>query len=332
MNALARDLAGVRYRPQAVRGHVESYFLKANDPEGARAVWLKATIFASDHDPTRAVAEAWAIAFDREHGHTAVKTWVPYESARFSPTALDVSVASCRFTSEAWKGDIASGERSVAFDLALGGEADPLMHFPRPFLYDAPFPSTKIVSLAFDARVSGRVVVNGASWDVSRWGATVGHNWGRRHAPHYAWGHCNVWHEAGAALAFEGLTARAGVGALSLPAMTLLAVRHAGRTHTLTGALSMVKNHGDVSLRRWTFGGKGQHIAIEGEMRAETDDFVGLFYANPDGKTTHCLNSKLAHAELSVTLRGQPPMKLTSNAAALEIGTRDPMHGIRMYA
>ena len=35
-------------------------------------------------------------------------------------------------------------------------------------------------------------------------------------------------------------------------------------------------------------------------MWAETDDFVGLFYPNPDGTSCHCLNSKLARAELTV--------------------------------
>jgi hypothetical protein len=51
------DLVGVRFggaRDRAARegrgrgqGHVESYFLKANDPHSPRAVWLKTTIYAA---------------------------------------------------------------------------------------------------------------------------------------------------------------------------------------------------------------------------------------------------------------------------------------------
>ena len=72
MDALP-DWNAVRYDPETSKGHVESYFLKANDARGRRAVWLKATIYASELRPAHAVAEAWAIVFDREGKHVAVK-------------------------------------------------------------------------------------------------------------------------------------------------------------------------------------------------------------------------------------------------------------------
>src|SRR5580692_9873283 len=118
---MARTPAGVRYRKAAPHGHVESYFLKANDPGGARALWLKATIYASDRDPSRAVAEAWAIAFDRSEGHVAVKAQIPYESARFSRDDLDVEIDGSTFTERRWRGRVVTGERSIAFDLAISG-------------------------------------------------------------------------------------------------------------------------------------------------------------------------------------------------------------------
>jgi hypothetical protein len=46
--------------PLPARGHVESYFLRANDPARPRALWLKATILAPlQGEP---VAETWLIA------------------------------------------------------------------------------------------------------------------------------------------------------------------------------------------------------------------------------------------------------------------------------
>jgi hypothetical protein len=99
----------------------------------------------------------------------------------------------------------------------------------------------------------------------------------------------------------------------------------------------LVRNHGDVSLPggsmrgRWRFRGAGEHVRIEGEMWADTEDFVGLFYPNPNGQMTHCLNSKLARARIEVTLRGRAPIVLASDRAALEIGTHDAAHGVRMY-
>jgi hypothetical protein len=60
---------------------------------------------------------------------------------------------------------------------------------------------------------------------------------------------------------------------------------------------------------------------------------VGLRYENPDGAMTYCLNSKLASARLEVELRRSEPGRsfaVTSRAAAFEIGTRNPDHGVEM--
>ena len=65
-------------------------------------------------------------------------------------------------------------------------------------------------------------------------------------------------------------------------------------------------------------------------MWADTDDFVGLFYPNPDGTNCHCLNSELARAEVTLKIAGRPARIYRSSRAALEIGTRDPNHGVRM--
>jgi len=36
------DWNATRFDPASARGHVESHFLKLNDPAGRRALWLKA--------------------------------------------------------------------------------------------------------------------------------------------------------------------------------------------------------------------------------------------------------------------------------------------------
>ncbi|MDB4933724.1 MAG: hypothetical protein JWP87_696, partial [Labilithrix sp.] len=82
-----QDLLDLRYRGG---GHVESWFLKANEPGGRRAIWVKNTVFAREPGKGKRaavvppMAEAWAIAFDRERGHVATKTSVPLDAARFA--------------------------------------------------------------------------------------------------------------------------------------------------------------------------------------------------------------------------------------------------------
>jgi hypothetical protein len=198
-------------------------------------------------------------------------------------------------------------------------------------MYEAPFPSSKLVSPLPDMRVSGTLSVNGATWTVDRWPGLLGHNWGRQHANLYGWGHCNVWEEPTTDLVFEGVSARVKVGRVMTPMMTLLCVRHRGVRYDLNGVREIATSAASVSPRRWNFRGKNRLASIEGELWGETDDFVGLHYLNPDGAMTYCLNTKIARCELLLTVRGRAPIHARSSAAALEIGTRDPGHGVRMY-
>ena len=142
--------------------------------------------------------------------------------------------------------------------------------------------------------------MNGERWEVDRWPGLVGHNWAPCHTPLYAWGHCNSWEhdEEGVPgapeteLVFEGLSAKVKLGPVLSPLTTLLCLRWRGVRYDLNSALDLLTNDGEITPRRWRFEGEGRHLALRGEMWATTDDFVGLFYENPDGPPTHCLNSE----------------------------------------
>jgi Tocopherol cyclase len=341
---LTATYAGARYDAAARRGHVESYFLKANDPSGGRALWLRTTIYASDRAPDRAIAEAWAIAFRAGSGHVAVKTSVPFADARFDRRRLDIDVSGVTLrvspsaaggpaAGEA-RGRIESGGRSIELALAFESRQAPLVHFPHAWMYEAPFPSSKLVSPLPDVRVSGTAVVSGERWNLDGWPGMVGHNWGRRNAHLYAWGHCNAW-EGGEDVVLEGFSARAHVGPSRLgvltPVTTLLCIRHRGVRYDLNAVGDLLKSSGRITPRRWRFRGANDLVRVRGELWGTTEDFVGLHYPNPDGTMTYCLNTKIGSAAIELTERGRSPIALRSRAAALEIGTSDPAHGARMY-
>ena len=86
---------GLRFDPRQGRGHLESYFVKANDPRGERALWLRWTIYASDRSPDRALAEVWGIAFGAKGGHVAVKSTVPFAEGQFARDGLAIEVDGC---------------------------------------------------------------------------------------------------------------------------------------------------------------------------------------------------------------------------------------------
>lgn len=337
---VSQDLLDLRYRGG---GHVEHWFLKANEPGGRRAIWLKITVFARPasadkrHAPVPVLAEAWAVAFDRERGHVATKTSVPFETARFARGTLDVEVDGCELSLGHARGAIATGTRRLAWDLAIGPERSaPIVHLPRAALYEAGFPSSKLVSPLADGRVSGAFQVDHGDgspveeWNVAEWPAMIGHHWGRSHARLYAWVHCNSWDDA-EDLTFEAVSARVRMGPVLSPMGTAVFVRWKGRRWDLNVRELFGRNRGSISLRRWEVTAAGQGIEVRGELAAETDDMVGLHYPNPSGGMTYCLNAKLARARLELRLPGNAPVVATSRAAALEIGTHDRQHGVRMY-
>jgi hypothetical protein len=337
--AIDAALLGLRYRGAP---HVESWFLKANDPSGERALWVRTTIFAREGSPP--LAEAWAIAFDRAQGHVAAKTTVPFADARFAHGAVDAAVDGCELSLGRTKGSLATGTRAIAWDLEIGPErATPIAHLPSRALYaDGVPPFTKLVTPLADARVTGTVRVHDGErapdadeadqadqkeWRLDGWPAMLGHNWGRGHAPLYAWSHCNAWDDADD-LVFEGVSARVRLGAVLSPVATSAFVRYRGRRIEFR---SLLANRGTISLRRWECVAEAAGARLVCELAAETDDFVGLHYANPSSGMTYCLNSKLARARLELSLPGGETVAATSRAAALEIGTRENTHGVRMY-
>jgi hypothetical protein len=368
-----------RFDPGAVdpaKGHLESTFIKLNDPSSPRALWVKLTIFAPTmrtsggppHGRGHAVAETWAIAFDHTGAedavagppsyrdgpttkppvsrHVAVKQTVPVEEARLAlsrPVRLEVAGVKFETLSDGRRrlaGEVVHGEARIAFDVTLTPrDLAPLVPFPYARMYEGSFPKTKLVSPIVDALADGEVTVVSPAgtrrWEVNAWPAMQGHNWGTGHADTYAWAHVNSWNELdGKELVLEGFSGRVRLGKkLLTPLVTMIAVRHRGVRYEATSIREMLRTRGtiDQGLRRWTFSARQADATIEGSIVLRTDDTVGLYYPNPNGEMTYCLNSKIAHATLRFAAHDRAPLQLTSDAAALEIGTHDATHGVRMY-
>lgn len=330
----------LRFDPAAKRGHVESYFLKANDPTGTRALWIRATLFASTSEPDRAMAEGWAIAFERRGGErkvVAVKHTLPFARASFG-SREDLAVRwelpgrdeHFAMDSGSTRGAVATRGQRIAWDLRFAGDQRPIVPFPFERMYTARVPRQKLLTPVPDARFEGELEVGGERWAIDGWRGMQGHNWGLGHSHLYAWCHANVWKEDDE-FVLEGMSGKVRVGPVMTPLTTIVCVRHRGVAYDFNRPLQVLRATGDVTARQWSFTAASRHARIEGVVEAETDDMVGLYYANPDGPMTYCLNSKLARARVRFEARGRAPLVLTSDAAALEIGTRDADHGVRMY-
>jgi hypothetical protein len=228
----------VRYRPGDPRGHVESYFLKLNDPRAPRALWLKFTIFSPKAQPGEAAAELWAIAFDGEKRHAAAKqTWRFSDSeARLSryPLTLGESSLAPGYT----RGAVEKAGHRIEWDLSFAALSPPMHLFSHEVMYSLPLPRSKTLTPYPDARFSGSYRVDGEEIRVDGWSGTQGHNWGRDHTYQYAWGHSNLLSLGGRPLSdtyFEGLTARVKLGAKVTPPLSIGWLRLRGVDLPFTG-------------------------------------------------------------------------------------------------
>lgn len=317
-----------RYRPGEQDGHYESFFVRANHPTRPLAFWIRYTIFSPRHHPEQALGELWAIAFDGEtQHHVAVKQEMPLAACAFDQSRFSVRVGDARLEAGALTGAAERDGHRLHWDLRYSGDAAPLFLLPLA-VYARPGPPAKaLVGLPL-AVFSGRLLVDGAEWEIADWVGSQDHNWGVRHTDHYAWGQVAGFDDAPESF-LEVVTARRRLGPLWSPFVTLLVVRHGGEEIALNTPRQMRRARGAFSPFEWRFRSQTSQVRVEGHLAARSAAFVGLTYRNPPGGTKVCLNTKLASCQITITRRvgsawGQPKQLVARQRAAFEILTDAP--------
>jgi hypothetical protein len=314
-------------------GHVESYFLRANDPKRPRALWLKATIFES----LRGVAEAetWGIWFDGEKQRRwAHRVTEPLANARFpSTTSNEIDVASAGFRlgprgSTAGKLERAgeSFEWKLSWTRTAGPVGERLSIFPLALMLEAPFPKSKLLTPFPALELSGAVDVGGEHIQLSRWPGMQGHNWGRSHALEYAWGQCLFPGADGAIEALvEGFTGRISVAGRPSPRLSALVVRRGAQTFRFDRVFDFWTQQAAIEDFRWMVHLTGNDGSARLEMNAAGRPVACLGYRNPDGRMSYCFNSKLAETRLVVEPKSAPSFECRSaHGGALEFLRNEP--------
>jgi hypothetical protein len=187
----------------------------------------------------------------------------------------------------------------------------------------------KIASPMPDATFDGRFAIDGEERPAAGWRGMLGHNWGPRHNILYAWAHCNTF-DAEPGTVLEAVTGKIRIAGIDTPMLVSLSLRRHGRQYDLHSVHAIGRRTSDVSFQRWFFSVTEPPVRIEGVIQGARDETVGLYYDNPDGTMTYCLNTKIAHARIFLYEEGCPDTVLSTRTAALEIGTDDPHHGVRM--
>ena len=328
---------GLIWRDDAKRGHVESYFLKFNDPASGRALWIKFTICAPAGRPQDAVGETWAIYFDARDPSRMVgmKESFPLRECRIRREPLRLEFGGSVFEPRGTTGGLRNAEgHGIKWNLAWTEGTEPLVLFPYAGMYTFRLPKSKVLTPYPDSRFGGTVEVDGTQWAVEGLPGMQGHNWGEEHAHYYGWVQGTVFDD-GTEGFFEGFSGKVKIGPLVTPFVSMAFLRVGDRIWRFDGPSSWLSGKVDLVTDRWTFDIPGATHRVRGEIGAPRERFAGLRYYDPTGRVSYCLNSKVSDARIELVNRatGRVERTLASTAGfALEVLTKDPNHGVRMFA
>ncbi|MEZ4239584.1 MAG: hypothetical protein R3F59_26195 [Myxococcota bacterium] len=154
------------------RGIYESNYLKANAPDGSRALWIKHNALIPVEGT--GLGEFWAVAFERGAAPIVVKREVAWSEVEAAPDAVHLRAGDILLEPTRATGRIGS----LSWDLRLRGVQPALYHLPWASLYTGGFPKKKLLTPAPNLRFDGELVVRGERWDVDGWVGLRGHNWG----------------------------------------------------------------------------------------------------------------------------------------------------------
>lgn len=305
---------------ELARGY-ESFYLRACAPDGGLGVWIRYTVHrAAGAEPTGSL---WFTLFDASApGPVAAKLTLP-DPAVSDGEWLQVG------TSGIGSGGADGAIGDISWELDFTG-ADVLRHLPRDWMYKAPLPRTKPVSLHPIARFDGTITVGDRQIRLDRWPGMVGHNWGTQHAERWIWLHGMGFAEAdGDDTWLDVVLARIKAAGRTTPWIASGAISVNGTRFALGGPQRMRGTRVAETPERLEFVLPGRGIAVSGTVRAPRSRFVGWRYADPDGSEHHVVNCSIADLDLWVSRGDERLVALTSTGRnAYELGMRERDHGM----
>jgi hypothetical protein len=309
-------------------GHYESFYAKLSDPQAPRGAWIRYTVHKRPGRPHE--GSLWFTFFDRAEGSPiAVKQTLPADLTT-APADAYIQIGESRFSPAGLSGSAQAGGVSASWDLRIDASEEPYRHLPRPWMYSAPVPRTKLLSPHPAARYGGHIAVNGRRLEVERWPGMVGHNWGAQHAERWIWLHGTGFAGQGPDSAwFDAALGRIKLGPLTTPWIGNACLTLDGRRQILGGPGRIRSTRVEETPERLEFTLPGDGVEVRGVVESPRADIVCWVYADPDGSQHNTANCSIARVSLVVKRPGQPDVGLVSEwGGAYELGMRETDHGL----
>jgi hypothetical protein len=319
--------------------HVESWFVRANDPVAPRAIWVKATVLTRADGTS--LSQAWFSVFDGERtaafcqdvalDRATVADGSGGLTAAVGPLTLDLA-SDTGSSAGQLVGDRGRVRWELRFERLPTVLGEPMSLLPTKRLVDAPLPQNKLLTPFPAAEFVGTVTWNDHTWDLQGWVGMQGHNWGPSHSPEYAWGQC-VFTEPATNRPYavvEAASGRVALGRRLSPLFSMLVVRREEQEYRFDRIVDLWRQRPELDFPRWSLRMRGPAGVARMDVRSTTASMVCLAYRNPARATSYCLNSKTAGVRLRLVPRKGSPFELRSeHGGALEFLGPDPVDNIQ---
>jgi hypothetical protein len=319
--------------PNASRraGMYESFYLRAVSPEEPRGVWIRYTAHKRPGAPAR--GSLWCTVFDADRGR-------PFQQKLTSedlnaPADGWISIGEATLGAEEARGARGTcGEArgtcgEASWSLRFASAEPELRHLPRPWMYRAPLPRTKLTSPAPAAVFEGTVELPDRTLNLEGWRGMVGHNWGAEHAERWIWLHGIDFAEDPDAW-LDVAIGRIRIGPWLTPWVANGALSLGGKRIPLGGLGARGLLVAETSRRcRLSLPGP-EGLTLDAHIDTPTEAIAGWSYADPDGSLHEVSNCSVAALTLTVREPGAAPARTlsTTHGAAYELGMREHDHGI----
>lgn len=307
----------------------KSWYLKLNDPENHRALWLRFSLL-STRNRFKRVAETTAVFFQKLAGREVKKIGLKQThdiKAFSSPVKSDIRIGKCEIFEQGTKGLIQSKNHSLSWNLSFTAERESTFDILPGILSRSGLIRSSAVTLCEDLLFSGTTEING---EIIQWrqapgmqgfstGTKAGHSW--------VWGHCNTFlNESGkpTSFIFEGMSTRAQIGPLVVPRLSSFYFYYQDQNYYFNTLLDAIYIKSKHSLNTWEFQADRGELSFRGTVQAEHKDFAGLTYEDTNGSLLYCTNSQIADMTILVYRRGKLEATFTSlGTGSFEIVSRE---------
>jgi hypothetical protein len=286
-------------------------------------VWIRYTVLKRPGE--RASASLWSTIWPEDERPLASKLTVGESELRTGDGEL-IIIGESALNEERVVGEAGDAR----WDLAITAGAPALAHLPSRWMYRAPIPRTKAVSLHPSALCTGEVELGGHLLRFDDLPAMLGHNWGSEHAEEWVWLHGAGFPEAPDAW-LDVTIGRVRIGRFLLPWIANGALALDGRRHRLGGPGRLRTTSVSAVPTACDFAMRGSGVSIRGRAAAGSEQLVAWPYSDPNGGGHFATNCSAASLELEVERPGVPALSLRLGAgAAYELGRRERPVGIEV--